>query len=283
VPGAEGSEPRGLTVFHDRIFFTARSRELGRELWASDGSAEGTVLVMDIDPRPGRGSDPELLTVHGDLLYFPAAEPEQGRELWVSDGSEAGTRLAAEVTPGSDGLFMTHLISSGTHLYFSGGPASTIEQGVWVSDGTTASTRQVGPRLINVDSRPIAFPGVFDGQLFFATEGDQLLWRSDGTEEGTAPLLSAFGQEIDEPEAYQLFAGRLFFTAGGILYETDGTSAATLPLLRLAGPAGSGSEASSFELAPAGGRLLFRAWDRLTGSELWALDGESGGAVLGWP
>ncbi len=273
-PGSAGSQPRSLTVFGDRLYFTAAVGDAGRELWASDGTPGGTVLVKDVDPRPGRSSDPELLTVHAGRLFFPAADEEHGRELWSSDGTAAGTALAAEITPGPDGIFMTHLVSAGSHLFFSGGPADETQQGLWVSDGTAAGSRQLSNRPIQVNLRPIAAPGVLDGQLFFATDGDQVLWHSDGTEEGTAPLLSAKGLEIDEPEAYRAFDGRLYFTAEDHLYQTDGTEEGTFAVQSLVSPAELGGQGVPFELTTAGGRLLFRSWERTTGSELWALDAE---------
>ena len=275
-PGVLGSRPRSLTVLGDRLYFTAEVGDTGREVWASDGTPEGTVLVKDIDPRPGRGSEPQLLTTHAGRLYFPAADAEHGRELWATDGTEAGTALAAEITAGGDGVFMTHLVSTGPHLFFSGGPAGITQQGLWVSDGTTAGTRQLSQKLIHIDTREEGAPIAFNGRLFFASEGDEILWSSDGTEEGTGPLLDASGFEIDEPEAFHAFDGRLFFTTGqsSLLYETDGTPEGTSVLHSLASPLELGGEDASFELVTAGGRLLFRAWGRATGSELWALDAE---------
>lgn len=275
-PGLQGSQPRSLTVFEDRLYFTAAAGETGRELWASDGTPGGTVLVKDIDPRPLRGSEPQLLTPHAGRLYFPAAGEEHGRELWSTDGTEAGTILAAEITPGPDGVFMTHLVSAGPHLFFSGGPAGITQQGLWVSDGTASGTRRLNQKPIHIDTREIGAPSAFDGRFFFSSDSDEVLWQSDGTEEGTGPVHDASGLEIDEPEAFHAFAGRLFFTTGqsSLLYETDGTPEGTSLLHSLGSPFELGGEAASFELVTAGGRLLFRAWGRETGSELWALDPE---------
>ena len=273
-PGSVGSQPRSLTVFGNQLFFTAAVGDAGRELWASDGTPGGTVLVKDVDPRPGRSSDPLLLTVHAGRLFFPATDEEHGRELWSSDGTQAGTLLAAEITPGADGVFMTHLVSTGSRLFFSGGPADETQQGLWVTDGTAAGSRQLSNRLIQVNLRPIAAPGAFDGQIFFATDGDQVLWHSDGTEEGTEPLLDAEGLEIDEPEAYRAFDGRLYFTAEDHFYQTDGTEAGTFAVQSLVSPAELAGQGAPFELTTAGGRLLFRSWERMTGSELWALEDE---------
>ncbi len=269
-PGAAGSQPQGLTVFKGRLYFSADVGESGRELWASDGNPEGTVLVKDVDPRPGHGSSPQLLTEHAGRLFFFAADEEHGQELWETDGTAAGTTLAADLAPGSGGFSISHLVSAGSHLFFSGGPSDLSQQGLWVSDGTAAGTRLLVDVLIQPDVRPIQAPAALSDRIFFASIGDQVLWTSDGTEEGTAPLLTANGMQICEPESYQVFAGRLIFSAEGGLYESDGTEAGTAKVLDLAAP----SDASFFEVVPAGSRLVFRKWDRLTGSELWALEAE---------
>ncbi|HEV7508121.1 MAG TPA: ELWxxDGT repeat protein [Thermoanaerobaculia bacterium] len=267
-PGAAGSQPRSLTVFQGRLYFSAEVGDSGRELWKSDGTAEGTVLVKDIDPRPGQGSEPQLLTEHAGRLFFSAADEEHGQELWSTDGTAGGTTLAADLAPGPAGFVISHLVSAGSHLFFSGGTADLTQQGLWVSDGTAAGTRLLNSVLIQPDVRPIQAPAVLGDRIFFASIGDQVLWTSDGTEEGTEPLATANGMQICEPESYQLFADRLVFSAEGALYETDGTSLGTAKILDLSAP----SEASFFEVVPAGSRLLFRKWDRFTGSELWALE-----------
>jgi ELWxxDGT repeat protein len=50
-PGAFNSYPQSLTVVGNTLFFTAYDGVNGFELWKSDGTAAGTVLVKDIRPR----------------------------------------------------------------------------------------------------------------------------------------------------------------------------------------------------------------------------------------
>ena len=57
-PGAASSYPSGLTDVGGTLFFTADDGSHGTELWKSDGTAAGTVLVKDIRPGAG-GSYPE--------------------------------------------------------------------------------------------------------------------------------------------------------------------------------------------------------------------------------
>src|SRR5262245_12475307 len=45
-----GSNPRNLTALGSTVFFTADDGMDGEELWKSDGTAAGTVLVKDVNP-----------------------------------------------------------------------------------------------------------------------------------------------------------------------------------------------------------------------------------------
>jgi ELWxxDGT repeat protein len=61
----------------------------GFELWKSDGTSDGTVLVRDIDPTDVTA--PSYFQAVGDLLYFTGHTPSFGFELWRSDGTTEGT------------------------------------------------------------------------------------------------------------------------------------------------------------------------------------------------
>jgi ELWxxDGT repeat protein len=99
-PSPLGSFPSHLTDVRGTLYFSADDGVHGKELWKSDGTAAGTVLVADI--RPGPGSPyPERLTDVGDTLYFEADDGTHGDELWKSDGSPEGTVLVKDIRHGS--------------------------------------------------------------------------------------------------------------------------------------------------------------------------------------
>src|SRR3954470_8689871 len=89
-PRTEGSSPGQFVQVGPTVFFSARDSEHGRELWKTDGTAAGTVIVKDIDPGDP-GSYPEYLTAFKGALFFAAGDGEHGTELWKSDGTAAGT------------------------------------------------------------------------------------------------------------------------------------------------------------------------------------------------
>ena len=88
-----------LTAVGNTLFFQAYDGVNGGELWKSDGTAAGTVLVKDI--RPGLSTSyPGNLTAVGNTLFFTADDGVNGTELWKSDGTTAGTVLVADISFG---------------------------------------------------------------------------------------------------------------------------------------------------------------------------------------
>jgi len=268
LAGPVGSAPRGLAVFHGKLYFAAQS-DAGLGLWQSDGTAAGTTLVKQAEVR--FLSESRFLTEHAGRLLFSGWNAEEGLQLWSTDGTAAGT-VALDLVPGAGRLAPFQMISDGSRLFFwsdtfepNGAPHN--DAGMWVSDGTAAGTRRIANAYPN-DPREVAKPIVFNGNVYFGSADN--LWKSDGTAAGTGPLLTRQGYQIHDPLNFRIFAGRLFFAPyyQNWLMETDGTQAGTFKLLDLVRR----YNVEVFEFEPLGGRLLFRGWDRDHGVELWALE-----------
>ena len=72
------SDPTYLTAFNDKLYFAANDGETGRELWVSDGTVEGTELLVNINPN-NRGfaydsADPANFIEFKGKLYFTAKD-----------------------------------------------------------------------------------------------------------------------------------------------------------------------------------------------------------------
>jgi ELWxxDGT repeat protein len=128
------SEPAGFVGLGDRVVFTAETRNEGRELWSTDGTAEGTELIRDL--HPGKtGTSFGSLHAAGDRLYFIA----DGR-LWTSDGSFAGSlRLDTDEAVVDVAVFQEK-------VYF------VTQHALWTTDGTQAGTLPI------FDAWPISTP-----------------------------------------------------------------------------------------------------------------------------
>ncbi len=173
-----GSSPRGFTTLGDHLMvFSAEDGIHGRELWRTDGTGAGTVLLKDIELGPTSAiiqSRPQTLrndafpmAVVGTRAVFPAYQSTTGVELWVTDGTAAGTTLLRDIAPGTG----------------SSEPADFLE---W-------------PEL--------------DRVLFTATSSTGLdLWMTDGTAEGTVQLTS-FGDARIAPGNMFVHGSRVYFAA----------------------------------------------------------------------
>ena len=94
-PTGLSSAPSDFGSLNGKLFFSAADSAdphgigLNRELWMSDGSEAGTVLVKDIGL--GRSSSPTSLTTAGGSLVLPHGQEPVRLDLWKSDGTPAGT------------------------------------------------------------------------------------------------------------------------------------------------------------------------------------------------
>src|SRR5687768_8954273 len=83
---AVGEGPDHLTAVGSTLFFTQSTPGTGDELWKTDGTSTGTVLVKDINPGEASSAADGLTAANG-RLYFFADDGEHGVELWTSDGT----------------------------------------------------------------------------------------------------------------------------------------------------------------------------------------------------
>ncbi len=74
------------------LYFIANRPFEGQEVWRSNGTAAGTVVLKNIIPDANSGSYPSQLTNVNGTLYFAAREAiGANNELFKSDGTSAGT------------------------------------------------------------------------------------------------------------------------------------------------------------------------------------------------
>ena len=126
------AQPRELFATDNLLYFVATSEQFGEELWRSDGTAEGTYMVKDIDPTGV--SHPVAAAFVNGLYFFMADDGRFGRELWVTDGSPQGTLMVSDLTAGKRGSSVDSLVELDGDIYFvqsGGGNARQLWRLAW--------------------------------------------------------------------------------------------------------------------------------------------------------
>ena len=292
------SSPGSLARVGGSVFFAADDGAHGAELWKSDGTARGTVLVKDIWPGPD-GSTPAELTNVGGVLFFVAQDDAggiHGRELWKTDGTAQGTVMVKDIYAGGIGSFPAYLTNvngvllfnakgsrGGRELYKSDGTASGTVMVDDIYPGGRSSVPILGP---NGASLPWRFPTTVGETLYFSAKdgvAGRELWKTDGTATGTRLVKDIHpGLPDSSPAWIAATNGTVFFQAGDgtngrELWKTDGSAAGTVMVKNIR--AGSNSSTPVY-MGSVGGLALFRATDGPHGCELWRSDGTTAGTVM---
>lgn len=117
IAGPGDGNPTELVALGSLVFFQGCDGR-GCELWKSDGTWAGTVLVEDIYPGAGSSWPGELTAVSG-TLFFRASDGTNGYELWKSDGTAAGMVLVKDINSVSGSSSSGGLTAVDGTLFFS--------------------------------------------------------------------------------------------------------------------------------------------------------------------
>ncbi|MGE6759604.1 hypothetical protein ACQKGO_16400 [Corallococcus interemptor] len=204
-PGSEGSNLFNFEELNGALSFFRHapySQSGTTQLWRSDGTAAGTVRLLDFGRITG---GPGVVLPASGLRVFFTDDFEETVRLWRTDGTAAGTfQLKDFGIPGRYQGTITWTQRLGASMVF------TLQDTVngtrlWRTDGTAEGTRLL-KRLDASADVELWPPQVVDGTVVFTftDEGPSLeVWKTDGTEAGTVRL-DAFGRD-----------GRLVGVAGG--------------------------------------------------------------------
>ena len=274
------SAPIYLTKVGDRLFFNADDGVHGQELWVSDGTEEGTYMVIDLVLGPD-GSTPQRIVDLNGFSLFQADSSFNNLDWYITDGTTAGTvrvgDLHTDSPPISPGCsFRSYYAERAGDVVFFLGEDATHGTELWKTDGTAqgaALLKDIVPGPL--DTAIQSLTGV-EEMLFFSASGLNL-WRSDGTTEGTIKLTTNVGTiGTTDVNGTAFFVGEEA-TTGKELWVSDGTPEGT-HMVKDINP-GQNPSTPNY-LTNVNGTLYFLAFSPGPGRELWKSDGTEEGTVM---
>lgn len=285
LPGGGSGSPSSLYAWNGNLYFTADDGVNGAELWKSDGTTAGTVLVSDIWPG-WYGSWPTGFAGLGDdMVLFTAYNDISGYELWRTNGTAAGTELVMDILTGPESSYPSRLTFVDGTVYFS---AYTPETGseLWKTNGTAAGTalvKDIEPGPSN--SSPLNFTAGTSRLYFSANSAatGRELYSTTGTASSTklmADIAPATLDGISKSHNGLTLGNTLVFPAqngaiGMELWKSTGTAAGTKLLQDCLN-----SDSNPLGFTKSGDYLFFSAEIDSIGTELWKTDGTTAGTVL---
>lgn len=306
VPGEDGGRPRGLipawSVAGNAVAYFSAAGDFGSEIYRTDGTADGTFLLKDINPGVF-GSDPFPVAMIGDQLLFNTFV--DGRQLWITDGTQEGTNpyerhqqgwgwMSDEVVPLNES---TYLAAGDSNGFLATSTADDGRDILAFDDGTPAGPQPILGTEGKYPSRlegPRNFVQIAGHAFYSANDGinGSELWKTDGTFDGTSMVQNiadpgSFGSDPLYPVAIDR---TVYFTAratgianeflGREIWRSDGTSAGTTMLKDIAPGPNEQDTVVDPNFTKLGDVVIFLARSDENNYELWRTDGSEEGTVL---
>ncbi|WP_163407384.1 ELWxxDGT repeat protein [Flavobacterium ajazii] len=239
---ASASNPSNFTIFNNQLYFSASNGTTvnSTELWKTDGTPEGTNMVIDINKTSTTAvsnSNPQLFTIiNPTTLLFSATDGLKGTQLWKTNGTEAGTSTVFDSGTGNTITWMENL--NGIAIY----GQITTGQGreLYSSDGNSVNSRikdiySGTPNGVGTSSFRNGNTVYFPGNT--SANGSEL-WKTDGTEAGTVLVKDINpGTTASAPVRFANSGNLTYFKANGPngqeLWRTDGTEAGTVEVANI--------------------------------------------------
>jgi ELWxxDGT repeat protein len=254
------------------LLFAATTPGSGTELWTSDGTGAGTVLLKEINTGNANAdsSNPREFYPINNRVLFAATDATHGEEIWTTDGTPGGTSILKDINTTGSSTSKVFLVIPGfppfsfpvffgfhtfnNNAYFQAYDGTSTGE-VWSTDGSPGNATLVKDIIPGTD---VAFAFVIDAvnlpnKFIFPvadTSSRSELWESDGSPGGTV-LFKSFTPYVsgDIPVVYVPFNADFL------------TGTFTQPLFQ-------------------GNKFFFAARGTAQGKELWISDGTAGGTGI---
>jgi ELWxxDGT repeat protein len=229
-PVTESSAINGLHDLGNKTIFSAKDGVHGRELWVTDRTSTGTVLLADQNPGPDKGVYTAIGHAYNGQFLYVGQDASSGYELFTTDGTIESPILFYEVNFGFEDGCSGGFFELDGWLYFSGTNATSGSE-LWRTDGTRPNTELFYDAVPGPAGSDMSFRADLGGVAILTARNDQgenTIWRTDGTTMGTY-LVGNYGTGL--PISIGTAQGLHFYRScdGGTcqIWQTDGTISGT--------------------------------------------------------
>ena len=269
---ADGDDFVTATVRCDaKIFFIGDDGVHGAEIWSTDGTTDGTSMLVDLDPDGAFFTTdsyfgPELTVADGAVWF---RYDDNGTRLWRADDTGG-----AEIADASGFAPEANSFASlAGRIYFTGTTAAG-GAALWATDGTPDGTVVIADLNTTGNLRSgMVTTGEFIAFVGRDDAGDSELYLSDGTADGTSRQ-NLNADDSSSPFELSPFGDRVVFSAKSadlgrwVLWITDGTTDGTFQVYDV------GFTRST--TAPDGSWVAFRG-EESSRNDIWRTDGTAAG------
>jgi len=212
----------GLTTVGSLIYITIKTDDTTLQIWKSDGTDLGTVLVKDNIAIWGvptfQGS------VNNIFIYTIQVPSTNNSRVWRSDGTDSGTYELTEELDGNGSTGSTsnfsQYIKYNNKLYF------ITRYSLYETDGTINGTNNI-TSVWNAQNDIVSFGDVIElnGKMFFSFFSKNLnklsIYKSDGTFNGTSEIYTVTNSQYFYPSYLNTSGDNLIFSS---VNTNNGTS-----------------------------------------------------------
>lgn len=276
-PGSGDSSPRFVASDGDRVYFSAEDHR-GRELWVTDGTADGTRILVDLASGPA-SADPDRGILTEDAVCLLAETVADGREVWCIDKTSGEARLGADLRPsGTDPSDPERLFVWRDQVVFEADDGHGGRQ-VWTTDGSEAGTRSVtklpeGRRRSSHDRDRVWVES--EDYLYFADlSGIHRLGPTGSAELFGPPWVHPGDVEVVGSRVFASMASRGVQPPGLVWLQTGGDETPPRRVFTT-----EGMVVESGNLFRVGNRVLWFGGDGFGNTAVWSAD--SDGAQVLW-
>lgn len=227
------------------VYFVGKTASAGMNLWRTDGTVAGTVMLGDLNPGTADFLIDKVFELNNEVFLIGNFPGNGSTRKLFKHIAPLSIQLISNLTVVSTSNFIdTVFVKNNNEMYFTAyDPAVPEGYQLWKTNGTGSGTMKVNHIGPNIYGPEIKHTISYHNKIYFNARDNNSgneLWVSDGTLNGTYMYYNLNGQSPSSPRHFTVSNNQLYFIAStnnsvDDLYVSDGTTAGTQLVKSLSG------------------------------------------------